>query len=116
MALGKPAIAAPTRLELRPIADAVSNVRQRIEALEALLNTTSATASTTVFNASSQIAALQQAVSVLTAQIAAIGTSSNAVNDASLTIAQQAMQRRAPPSPPPAADSLGILATQVFGA
>ena len=96
MALGKPAIATPTRLEQRPVADAVSNIRQRIEAIEAALNTTTAIAGTTGNTTSQQISALQQQLAVLTALVNSIsgpsGTS-GAVDDA-----------------------MNILATQIFGA
>ena len=140
MALGKPAIGTPNQLDLRPIAAAVSNIRQRIEAIEASLNTTTAVAGTTANGTNSQISALQQALASLTVQVNALAAatvsavdSANltlaqrvfhpaapsmplAVDDASLTIAQQALQRRSPAPPPPAADSLSILAVQVFGA
>jgi hypothetical protein len=119
MALGKPAIATPTRLEQRPVADAVSNIRQRIEAIEAALNTTTAIAGTTVNTTGTQIAALQQQLTALTAIVNSIsntGGSATAADDANLTIAQAALHRHAPAPPPPPADALNILATQIFGA
>jgi len=40
--LGKPAITTPSRLDIRPVQEAIQNARQRIEALEATVNALSA--------------------------------------------------------------------------
>lgn len=61
MALGKPAISTPARLELRPVQAAIEGARQRIEALEALVTTLSNTSLS-----ASAIAALQAQVNAIT--------------------------------------------------
>lgn len=61
MALGKPAITTPARLDIRPVQEAIQNTRQRIEALEGVVNALSAASLS-----ASAIAALQAQLTALT--------------------------------------------------
>jgi len=75
MALGKPPISTPRTLELRVVAQAVENIRQRIEAIEAISTTTAAQAGETTLRAGQQnisISALRAQLVALAAQVAAL--------------------------------------------
>lgn len=74
MSLGKPAISTPGRLELRPVQAAIQAARQRIEALEALVNVLSNTS----LSAS--------ALATLQAQVNAIVLGNGTVSSVGLTV------------------------------
>lgn len=69
MAFGKPAIGTPNQLELRSIASAISNTRQRIEQLEQSVVTNAAIASQSS-NTTAILAALQATLGTLSARVA----------------------------------------------
>jgi hypothetical protein len=72
MALGKPPISTPRTLELRVVAQAVENIRQRIEAIEGVSTTTAAQAGETTLRAGQQnisISALRAQIVALTALV-----------------------------------------------
>lgn len=75
MALGKPNIDTPRALELRVIAQAIGNIRQRIEAIEGQTSTTAAQAGETTLRAGQQnisISALRAQIVALAAQVSAL--------------------------------------------
>jgi hypothetical protein len=75
MALGKPPISTPRTLELRVVAQAVENIRQRIEAIEGVSATTAAQAGESTLRAGQQnisISALRAQLVALAAQVAAL--------------------------------------------
>lgn len=77
MALGKPNIDTPRALELRVIAQAIGNIRQRIEAIEGQTATTAAQAGETTLRAGQQnisISALRAQIVALTARVDALAT------------------------------------------
>ncbi len=99
---GKPAIAAPNQLDLRALQTAISNTRQRIEQLEAAVNTLSLSgaSATTIAQMQGQIAALQQALGVLTLQLVAL--TDTAADGATMVLAQRIFgDARAEPGPAP---------------
>lgn len=72
--LGTPAITTPKVLELRPLQDAISNTRQRIEALERALTAVAAQAGQTAYAgtggaSNATIAALQVQIATLTTTV-----------------------------------------------
>lgn len=71
MAFGKPAIGTPNQLELRGIATAISNARQRIEQLESTVTSNAAIASQSSNNAL-QFAALRSSLATLSARVATL--------------------------------------------
>jgi len=75
MALGKPPISTPRTLELRVVAQAVENIRQRIEAIEGVSATTAAQAGETTLRAGQQnisISALRAQLVALAARVDAL--------------------------------------------
>jgi len=77
MALGKPPISTPRTLELRVVAQAVENIRQRIEAIEGVSATTAAQAGETTLRAGQQnisISALRAQLVALAARVDALTT------------------------------------------
>lgn len=75
MALGKPNIDTPRALELRVVAQAIGNIRQRIEAVEALSTITAAQAGETTLRAGQQnisITALRAQLVALAARVDAL--------------------------------------------
>jgi predicted RecA/RadA family phage recombinase len=65
MAFGKPSITTPNAMELRSIAAAVSNARQRIEAIERSLTIVESTAGQSTSGATAQLAALRGQIVLL---------------------------------------------------
>lgn len=73
MAFGKPAIGTPNQLELRSIASAISNTRQRIEQLEQSVNTNAAIAAQ-ASNTTALLTALRATLGTLSARVTALET------------------------------------------
>jgi len=71
MAFGKPAIGTPNQLELRSIASAISNTRQRIEQLEQSVSTNAAIAAQSS-NTTALITALRATLGTLSARVPAL--------------------------------------------
>lgn len=71
MAFGKPAIGTPNQLELRSIASAISNTRQRIEQLEQSVSTNAAIAAQSS-NTTALITALRATLGTLSARVTAL--------------------------------------------
>ena len=70
--LGKPAIPTPNALDLRALQTAISNTRQRIEALEAQLGIASSMAQTTSSTTTTNLNSILTQLSVLAARIAVL--------------------------------------------
>ena len=70
--LGKPAINTPNALDLRALQTAISNTRQRIEALEAQLGITSSMAQTTSSTTTTNLNSILTQLSMLAARIAVL--------------------------------------------
>lgn len=73
MALGKPSITTPNKLDQRSIAMAVENIRQRIEALESQLTTTTNVAGSIAGVANTQLNVIRQQIAALQAAVASLG-------------------------------------------
>ena len=72
MALGKPAIQTPNQLEIRTIAGAISNTRQRIEALEGAIASLSGAGISLSSQTQVLLNTLRNTVSQLSAQMAVL--------------------------------------------
>jgi Uncharacterized conserved protein (DUF2190) len=72
MALGSPSISQPKQDDNRSLQTAVSNIRQRIEALEALLTSTSATATATANSTTTNLNSILNTLSLLQSEITAL--------------------------------------------
>lgn len=141
--LGKPSISDVKNLDIRSITVAISNIRQRIEAVETELGTTTSTAqqaastSNTQFNTlRQQLALLQQALATLTIVVNGIAVDSEdsqiaarvfaarnpylqapAPEDGVNQIANQAFARRLTlPDNLAVNDASRMIAAQIFGA
>ncbi len=73
MATGKPSISDVRSLDVRTVATAISNIRQRIEALEGALTLASSTGSATATSNNTQLAIIRQQIAALQAAIAGLG-------------------------------------------
>lgn len=69
MALGKPAISTPNRLDLRAVQDAIGNTRQRIEAIEAQIAATVAASGTSSTTSSTVLNTLRAQLAALTIRV-----------------------------------------------
>lgn len=76
MAFGKPAIGTPNQLELRSIASAISNARQRIEQLEQSVSTNAAIAAQSG-NTTAILAALRATLGTLSARVTLLESAIN---------------------------------------
>ena len=88
-ATGKPAISDIRNLDLRAVAGAVSNIRQRIEALEGALGVTTSTAQTAAGAANTQLNTILNELSAIDARVTIlenIGTTDVAIYTAGETI------------------------------
>lgn len=100
--LGKPSISTPNALDLRVLQAAVSNTRERIEQIEAVLRTTNSIANTNTNNASGGsssvlLKALRADLDSLTARVAALETA--IANDTVVLTAGAAILDRQPVVP-----------------
>jgi hypothetical protein len=72
MALGRPAITTPNRLDLRAVQDAIGNTRQRIEAIEAQIANATSSASTSSSTSSTVLSTLRAQLAALTIRVTAL--------------------------------------------
>jgi hypothetical protein len=117
VALGTPAIGTPNQLELRAVQTAVSNIRQRIEALETVTTGTVTQANTTTNASAAGIAQLRAMLAALSARVDALAPSADVLtaDDAQSMLAVRGFMPHVPLTQNrPVDDAAGVLATRVF--
>lgn len=120
MALGKPAIPTPNQLEIRSIATAISNARQRIEALEAVSGSTSGAVVQLQNTGETSLNTLRSLLDALDARIAALEGTIVVSDGMDTQLAVRAFMPHVPITQPVSSgstpdDASTILAGQVFG-
>jgi hypothetical protein len=113
MALGKPAIATPARLEIRAIGDAISNIRQRIEAIEAQTGTNFLSVTQLQNAGNVQISTLRQLLDQLEARVTVLETEIVAFEDVQPQLAVRVFMPHNP-IPAPRDEGAGLLAARAF--
>ena len=86
MALGKPSITTPNRVDLRAIQDAISNARQRIEAIEAEIQKTAQAATTVGQSSSTVLNTLRSQVAALTIRVTTLEGYFAGLTDAGIAV------------------------------
>lgn len=116
MVLGSPAIPTPNQIELRAIQTAISNARQRIEALERAVNTNTDTAGAANVAAKTQSNGLLALINALTVRVAALEAEIVTADSGDLQISARAFMPHVPLMPDPLPqETATILAGQIFG-
>lgn len=111
--LGFPAITNPR--DARATADAVSNIRQRIEAIESMLTTVSSTVTQSSSAGDVQFNTLRLLISQLTALVTQLESELLAADDAQIQLATRTFQPHTPVVPPQPVDAHeDQIATRVF--